>query len=399
MSNTPVVALEIGTSRVRALVGEGREDGYLMITGMGEAPSRGVRKGEIIDFDNALASVEEALKAAEVSSDVSIREVHVALSGSHIQGSISRGTTPIVPADSEILAHHLEHVQESARAVSLGHDRELLHTIQQHYHVDDQPGVINPEGLSGAKLALSMLIIYGVRNRIANVLRVASSAKVEVASHAFSGLCAGLAVATPEQKESGCVVVDLGAGTTDYLVYADRCIAMAGSLGVGGDHITNDLALVLKISNAAAEKLKKLHGVLPPGEQTDQPVTIEASDGFASRTVRLTDVNAIITARLEETLSMVMAQLQKHQLSHVMGAGVLLTGGGARLKNIEPFVSSVMNMPCAIGRPRNVSGLATATEGPEYATSVGLLRFGLTAGESRDPGFSLGKWLGQWIKR
>jgi len=399
MPSNPVVALEIGTAKVRALVGEEREDGYLMITGIGECPSRGVRKGDIVDFENALASVEQALKLAEETSRVSINQVHVVVTGAHIQGSISRGTTPIIPADSEITTDHIEDVLESARAISLGQDRRVLHSIHQQYYVDDQPGVVNPEGMVGAKLSVSMLILHGVRNRILNLLKVASSAHVQTAGCAFAGLCAGLAVLTPEQKESGCVVIDLGAGTTDYLIYADRCIALAGSLGVGGDHITNDLSMVLRIPTAAADKLKIDQGIVAPGENLDQPVTIQPSGGFAGKTVKLADVNAIITARLEETLGMISDQLRRNKLNHVMGAGVVLTGGGAHLKNVQSFVSSVMHMPCTIGRPRNVSGLATATEGPEYATTVGMLRYGIRSGDKEASGLSVRTVLGRLFGR
>lgn len=400
MASEPVVALEIGTARVRALVGEEREDGYLMITGVGECAARGVRKGEITDFDNALACVDTALKAAEKQSQVSIQEVYVALSGSHIQGSISRGTTPLIPADSEITQADIDTVLESARAVSLPPERMVMHSIHQQFFVDDQEGVINPEGMVGAKLSVSMLILHGVRNRILNVLKVAKSAGVEVAESAFGGLSSALAVLTPEQKESGCVVIDLGAGTTDYVVYANRCIAIAGSLGVGGDHITNDLAMVLKIPSRAAEKLKMDLGVCSPEEPVpEKPVTIQPVSGFAGRTVRLHDVNAIIHARLEETLQLILAELERHKLQDVMGAGVILTGGGAHLKNASAFTAAIMNMPCSIGRPRNVSGIATATEGPEYANTVGMLRYGLRNGvrDVRPSGFRdiLGKLFGR----
>lgn len=397
----PVVALEIGTARVRALVGEEREDGYLMITGVAECPARGIRKGEITDFDNALACVEQVLQQVEKQSDVSIQEVHVALTGSHIQGAISRGTTPIIPADTEITQTDMDKVMESARAVSLPPDRMVLHSIHQQFFVDDQEGVINPEGMVGARLAVSMLILHGVRNRIMNVLRVATSAMVQVGSHAFGGLCSALAVLAPEQKESGCVVIDLGAGTTDYVVYANRCIALAGTLGVGGDHITNDLAMVLRVPTVAAEKIKFDVGAPPPGEPPpDQPYLIQPTSGFTGRTVRLHDVSAIIQARVEETLQLIAAELEKHKLLHLMGAGAVLTGGGAHLKNIEQVATSVLNMPSVVGRPRNVSGIATTTEGPEYAVTVGMLRYGLRQIGHQDARSSawrdlLGKFFGK----
>ena len=388
----PVVALEIGTAKVRVLVGEEREDGYLMITGVGECASRGVRKGEITDFDHALNAVEQALKQAEDQSKVSINEVQVALSGSHIQAALTRGTTPIVPPDSEITREHMDAVMESARAVSLPVDRHVLHSIHQQFFVDDQEGVINPEGMVGAKLAVSMLLVHGVRNRIMNVLKVPRSAGVEHVEYAFSGLCAALAVLTAEQKENGCVVIDLGAGTTDYVVYANRSIALAGSLGVGGDHLTNDLAMVLRIPTSEAERLKLEHGVYPPDTAPpDRPVVLPPAGGFPGRSLRLSDINAILHARLDETLGLIYQELDRSRLHNHMGAGVILTGGGAYLKNVDEFAGHVMNMPCTIGRPRNVSGIATTSEGPEYAVAVGLLRYGLRSGGADE---SSGGWRG-----
>lgn len=401
MPQEPVVALEIGTSKVRALVGEEREDGYLMITGVGECPSRGVRKGEITDFDTALVCVEHVLRMAEDASKVSINQLHVVVSGGHIQGTRNAGTIPILPADSEITREDIERVMENARAISLPPERDVLHSIHQQFIVDDQPGVLNPEGLAGARLMVSMLILHGVRNRISNVLRVASSARVDTVGCAFGGLCTALAVLTPEQKENGCVVIDLGGGTTDYVVYAHRAIALAGSLGVGGDHVTNDLAQVLSIPTAAAEKLKMDHGLTPPGRApVDQTLTIPASGGFAGRSARLMDVQAIINTRMEETLGMIRHEMDQYQLQKVMGGGVILTGGGAYMKNILPFTESFMNMPSAIGHPRNVSGIAHATEGPEYAATVGMLRYGLrSAAENNAPAAGLFKKLGQWFGR
>jgi cell division protein FtsA len=377
MASFPVVALEMGTSKVRALVGEEREDGYLMVIGVGEAPSRGVRKGEIMDFENALACAESVLTLAEEQSKVSINYVNMVITGGHIRSVINRGTVPVLEAEGEITEEAIERVSEMARAISLPNDRDVLHTIHQQFYVDDQEGVVNPEGMVGARLTASMLIMHGVRNRVVTFQKLAQSAKVDVDSCAFSGLCAALAVLTPEQKESGCVVLDLGAGTTDYVVYADRCIAAAGCIAVGGDHITNDLAMVLNIPLQQSEKLKIDVGVNADKAAFEQPVIIPPSGGFSGRSVRLRDVYDIIDARLDELLDMIMADIERHGLKKQLGAGVVLTGGGAYMKNVVPYIGDKWHMPCAIGRPKNVSGIAVATEGPEFAATIGMLRYAL----------------------
>ncbi len=377
MALPPVVSLEIGTSKVRALVGEIREDGYIMVTDVGECPSRGVRKGEIIDFDNALACVRAALQEAEDKGRVTINQVNLLLSGGHIQSVVNRGTIPVMGEGGEITPEDIEQAKDTARAISLPPDRDILHTIPQHFFVDDQAGVINPEGMVGARLSVSMLILHGIRNRVHSAMKVVSSAQTEVAHIAFGGLCSALAVLTAEQKESGVVLLDLGGGTTDYVVYADRTIAAAGCIALGGDHVTNDLALGLKVPITRAEKLKIENGsALVDVATRDQHVMVPSAGGFAGRAVRVGDIHTIIHARMSEIVGMIRDEIEGLNLKHQIGGGAVLTGGGAQLNKMEVLTSDILDMPCQIGRPRNVTGLALATEGPEYAAPAGMLRYG-----------------------
>ena len=200
MNLPPIVAVEIGTTKIRTLIGESREDGHLMITGLGECPSRGIRKSEIVDFDNALACVRTSLHMAEENSHVMINQVHLLVSGGHLQSMIHRGSVPVLDRSDEITKEDMEHCMETARAVNLPQDREVLHTICQHYYVDDQDGVLNPEGMEGVKLAVDMLILHGIRSRLRNMVKVIRSVPIDVQDVAFSGLCAALAVLSPEQK-------------------------------------------------------------------------------------------------------------------------------------------------------------------------------------------------------
>ena len=242
------------------LVGEMREDGHVMITGMGERPSVGVRKGEVIDLENAVACTRGALEQAEESSGVTIRQVHLAISGGHIQSIVNRGIAPVLDADGGITQEDIDQVMEVARALNLPPDREILHSICQHFCVDDQEHVIRPEGMAGAKLAVDMLILHGVRSLLRNSVKVVRSIPLDVQDVAFSGLCSALSVLTPEQKKSGALVIDMGAGTTGYLAYAGNVVAAAGALGVGGDHITNDIAIAFGVPLSQAETLKRESG-------------------------------------------------------------------------------------------------------------------------------------------
>ncbi|MDD2237966.1 MAG: cell division protein FtsA, partial [Kiritimatiellae bacterium] len=197
MAPSPIVSLEIGTSKIRALIGEQLEDGQILVTGMGECASRGVRKGEIIHFENALACVKSTLEMAEEQSRVAIHEIHLVVTGGHIQSVINHGNVPV--ESGEISREDIERVMEVGRTLSLPHDRAVLHTINQHFYVDDQPGVIDPVGMEGSKLSVDMRIMHGIRNRVKNAVKLLKSAYVEVADVAFSGLCSALAVLTPEQ--------------------------------------------------------------------------------------------------------------------------------------------------------------------------------------------------------
>lgn len=387
--DTPlIVALDIGTSKVRAVVGELREDDHLFIIGVGETPSRGVRKSEIINFETALSCTRVALHNAEDSGNVTIKQVYLMVSGCHLQSLVHRGSIPVLDG-GEITREHMEHVMEAARNLSLPPEREILHTISQQYFVDDQDGVVNPEGMEGTKLALDMLILHGVRNRLKNIVKLARSVPVDVEDVAFSGICAALAVLSKEDKESGVVVIDLGGGTTNFVAYAGNAIAALGSLAVGGDHITNDLAKGLRIPVRYAERLKEEVGsarieLAARGQKVELP-----HDSVAGRYVRLGDLQMITSLRAEEILTLVKDQLEAKDLVHHLGAGVILTGGGAHLKGITELVEKVFGLPCFLGRPKDFSGLAMSTQGPEYATALGLLRYAVRTGHKAPRGLSL----------
>ena len=376
MGLPPVVALEIGTTRVRAVVGEGQEFGPIVIRGVGECLSRGVRKGEIVHFDNALACVKAVLEMAEEQSQVTINQVHLLVSGGHVQSLVNRGVVPVVGSSGEITQEDVNRATTLAKAVSLPHDREVLHTICQHFFVEGQTGIINPVGMEGQKLGVDMLIIHAIRSRVRNSVRVLKSAHVEVQDVAFSGLCSALAVLTAEQKASGVIVIDLGGGSTSFVAYADECIARAGCFAVGGDHITNDIALGLSIPLAQAERLKLESGnALLDHDVRGTTVSVVAEGGFQGKFVRLVDLDTIVNARIEEILNMVKMALQEDKLLPVAGAGVILTGGGSRLRSITPLAEQVFGVPCRIGEPRDFEGEIAMNQ--DYAAVLGLLRYGV----------------------
>jgi len=240
--------------------------------------------------------------------------------------------------------------------------------------------------MEGAKLAVDMLILHGVRSRIRNSVKVVKSANSEVQDVAFAGLCAALAVLTVPQKEAGAIVIDMGGGTTDYLVYAGRAIAHAGCLAVGGDHVTNDIALGMCLPMTQAEKLKLQYGDLAnPVRVAEKNISLPAEGGFPGTVVKLGDLNTILRVRIEEVLTMIRDELVEQNLLSGVGAGVIITGGASRMKGMVDLVSEIFDLPCHIGIPQNISGLAIVTQGPEYAVPLGMVRYGFKTGQQAKP--------------
>lgn len=386
MAGDVLVSLEIGTRVVRVVVGEFRHDGHLLVTGIGQVPSRGVRKAEIVSFDNAAACVNEALQAAEEQSRTLIRSVYLAISGAHIQCQENRGQTPIIPAGKEIDEEDINEALEAARAVSIPEDRVVIHTIRQKFVVDERSEVLDPRGISGRRLDACVLAIHAEKNRLTDLVRVAQACDVDVADVAFSGLCAALAVMTPEKKESGSLVVDLGAGTTDFLVYADRAIAAAGSIAVGGDHVTNDIAIGLGgLAYSTAEEIKVRYGSAGVTTDYDEVIPVPSTTGVAASAYRR-DLQLIISARLSELFEILRNMLEEWGLLRRLAGGVVLTGGGARMEGVTELCRHIMGLPCRVGLPHEVSGLALAGEAPELATTVGLLKYAYRAQAEVRPG-------------
>lgn len=391
----PVAVLEVGTSEVRVVVAEPREDGLLMITGVGRYPSSGVRKGELVDFENAKICVKKALLEAEENAQVAIQEIFMVVSGDHIKQIINRGSVNVLSPDRVITADEREEVVETARAVSLPHDHEILHSITRKYYIGDETrGVLNPDGMEASRLSLEMLILYCQSNRLRNLYRLAEEAALEVTEVAFGGLCCGLSVLTPQQKEVGAILIDLGAGTSDYVVYSDNEISLAGSLGVGGDHVTNDLAIGLNLSSTQAERLKVKYGAAMVDLSTrGRRIPIPPETGFRAQEVLSRDVNTVIHARMEEVFELVKAQVEREVKKKNFGAGVILTGGGAKMARVQDLATRVFQLPCHIGTPREISGLALPSESPEFASSVGMLKYGVRYGNAEERGPLIGNLL------
>lgn len=393
-SSSIIVGLEIGTSKVCAVVGEMNDDGALNIIGVGQARTRGVRKGEIIDARVVEEDVRHAIVEAEQMADVEIRSVYLGVTGGHIRGFNNRGVHPVVSADREISDEDVLDVVKNAKAINLPQDNTVLHAIRQHFLVDGHDGVTDPVGMLGARLEVDVHVVHGHLNRLQNAIRVVKGMQLEVNEVVFNGLASSLAVLSNEQKELGALVIDIGGGTTDYVVYCGGVIKHTGVLAVGGDHVTNDLAFGLKVPQGRAEQLKIENGsALVDDAVKGQTMNITSELGLPLNTVNLEHLRRIMAMRLEEGFQLIAQDLAPAGLLEYLRAGVFLCGGGARIPEIARLAEQVLELPVTIGKTSSVSGLKSTLDQPEFATAIGLVRFGSFKFRKREVRPTLGQNL------
>jgi cell division protein FtsA len=372
-----IVGLEIGTSKVCAVVGELNAEGALNIVGIGQSRSRGVRKGEIVDARVVEEDVRHAIVEAEQMADVEIRSVYLGVTGGHIRGFNNRGMHPVVSADREITNDDVLDVVKNAKAINLPQDNTVLHAIRQHFFVDGQDGVKDPVGMLGARLEVDVHVVHGHLNRLQNAIRVVKGMQLDVEEVVFNGLASSLAVLSPEQKELGALVIDLGAGTTDYVVYSGGVIKHTGVLAVGGDHVTNDLAFGLKVPQGRADQLKIENGhALMDEALAGQKMNITSDLGLPLNTVNLGHLRRIMSLRLEEIFQLIAQDVAQADLLDYLRSGVFICGGGARIAGITHLAEQVMGLPTTIGKTTCISGLKSTLDQPEFASAIGLVKFG-----------------------
>jgi len=405
-----IVGLEIGTSKVCAVVGESREGGTdpakvgLNIIGLGQARSRGVRKGELVDTQQAEEDVRNAIVEAEQMADVEIRSVYLGVTGGHIRGFNNRGVHPVVSADREITDDDVRDVIKNAKAINLPTENSVVHAIRQHFFVDGQDGVTNPVGMLGSRLEVDMHVVHGNTNRLQNAIRLVKGMQLEVDEIVFNGLASSLALLSNKQKELGALVIDIGGGTTDYVVYTDGVIKHTGVLAVGGDHVSNDLAYGLKVPLSRAEKLKLEHGsALADDAAKGRTVTITNELGLPLKTVNIEHLRRIMSLRLEEIFLLIAQDLDQLGLLDYLRAGVFLCGGGARVPHIAKLAEPILQMPVSLGQTNSVSGLKSALGQPEFVTGIGLAKFGSFKARKREGRPSLTQGikgaLGRFLQR
>jgi cell division protein FtsA len=389
-----LVGLEIGTAKICAMVGEINPSGVLTIIGVGQAHSRGVRKGEISDATAAEEDIRKALADAEMMANVEIRSVYLGVTGSHIRGFNNHGAHHIASADREITGEDVQDVIKIAKAINLPQDHVILHSIRQHFTVDGQTNVIDPERFVGAKLELDMHVIHGNINRVQNPVRVVKGMQLEVEQVVFNGMASSLSLLTSDEKEMGALVIDIGGGTTEYVVHAEGVIKHSGVLALGGDHVSNDLAYGLKVPLGRAEKLKIAEGsALMDDSVKGRTLSLESEVGLPARTINLGHLRRIMGLRLEEIFLLIEEDLSKQGLLDYIRAGLFLSGGGAKIPGIDQLASRILRMPATLGKANALSGLKSALDQPEFATAIGLVKFGALHQHRQTPNSFLPKVL------
>ena len=372
-----VVGLDIGTTKVCAVVGEIADDG-ITILGVGTVPCRGLRKGIVSNIDWTVRSIKDAIESAQTMAGVEIRTVYAGVAGSHIRSQASDGVAAI--AGGEVTRADVERVLEGARAIPVDADRQILHVLPREYIVDAQDGIRDPIGMSGVRLGVKVNLVTAATSCVQNVIRCAERCGLTVADVVLEPLASAEAILSDDEKEIGAAVIDIGGGTTDVLLYVDGGIAHTSVIPVGGNNITNDIAAGLRTPMAEADRLKRLSGcALGRMIGDEEEIEVPGVGGHQPRRCARRVLSDIIEPRAEEIFAVIRKRIEDTGLLEQLSAGAILTGGAVLLEGMPEFAEEILGMPVRIGFPTGVKGITQLVHGPQYATGVGLVKYGAQA--------------------
>jgi cell division protein FtsA len=372
-----VTGLDVGTTKVCALIAEVTADGGLSILGVGECASSGLRRGNLVNLEATVEAVRTALGQAEQVAGTSVRGVYAGVAGDHIRSINSRGVIAISGREGEVTAEDVQRVVEAARAVAIPSSRAILHVIPQEFLVDDQSGIKDPVGMSGVRLEAEVHIITASATAVRNLVKSIERAESKVVELVASPLASAWSVLEEDERRLGVVMLDIGAGTTDVAVYFDDSVYHTAVISMGGAQITNDIAIGLRTPLDAAEQIKVRYGCalasLVGGEES---LEIPGVGGRPVRTVSLQVLAAIIEPRVEEILTLARDEVARLQGADILAAGIVITGGTAGLRGIGELAERVFEMPARVGAPRGAGGIADLAGHTRHATALGLVRYG-----------------------
>jgi cell division protein FtsA len=372
-----IAGLDIGTTKTCAIIAANGPDG-LEIIGIGEAPSTGMRKGGGTDLEETVRSIEAATEKAERMAGVHVSHVYVGVTGDHVASTNNRAVVAVSGDEREVNAADVRRVVDASKIINLAADRQIIHALPRHFTVDGQDGVNDPVGMSGGRLEVDTHIVTGGSTFITNVLKCVHRAGLEPLGIIFEPLASSAATLLPEEKHVGVVLLDIGGGTTDIAVYAGGGVVHTATIPVGGNILTNDIALGLKTTLAEAENLKRTYGSgLAKADENDTVTfSVKTLDGRSTREVSAAQLRSIVVPRILEIFRMAKQNIAEHLSRDQILGEVVITGGGANLHGIETTAADFFGLPVRIGVPSTIAGLTDAVKQPQYATAVGLVLFG-----------------------
>jgi cell division protein FtsA len=391
-----IVGLDIGTSKVVAIVGEITPEGLIEVIGIGSHPSRGLKKGVVVNIESTVHSIQRAIEEAELMAGCQIHSVYAGIAGSHIRSLNSHGIVAI--KDKEVTAGDVERVIDAARAVAIPADQKILHILPQEFLIDNQEGIREPVGMSGVRLEAKVHMVTGAVSAAQNIIKCVRRCGLEVDDIILEQLASSYSALTEDEKELGICMVDIGGGTTDIAVFTEGAIRHTAVIPIAGDQVTNDIAVALRTPTQFAEEIKiKYACALTQMASSDESIEVPSVGDRPPRRLARHTLAEVVEPRYEELLSLVQAELRRSGFEDLVAAGIVLTGGSSKIEGLVELAEEVFHMPVRLGVPQYVTGLVDVVRNPIYATGVGLLLFGHHNRDQRALDARLGKGLrGVW---
>lgn len=373
--NQIIVGLDIGTSKVVAIVGELGSDGSIEVIGLGSHPSRGLKKGVVVNIESTVQSIQRAVEEAELMAGCQIDAVYAGIAGSHIRSLNSHGIVAI--RDKEVMQSDVDRVIDAAQAVAIPADQKVLHIVPQEYLIDSQEGVKEPLGMSGVRLEAKVHLVTCAVNAAQNIEKCVRRCGLEVRDVILEQLASSYAVLTEDEKDLGVCMVDIGGGTTDIAVFTEGAIRHTAVIPIAGDQVTNDIAMALRTPTAHAEEIKiKYACALTQLAGADETIKVPGVGDKQPRSLSRQMLAEVVEPRYDELFTLVQAELRRSGYEDLIAAGIVLTGGSSKIEGVVDLAEEIFHKPVSIGVPRNVNGLSDIVRNPIYATGVGLLIYG-----------------------
>jgi len=393
-----VVGLDVGTSKVVALVGELAADGSVEVIGLGSQPSRGLKKGVVVNIESTVQSIQRAVEEAELMAGCEINAVYAGIAGSHVRSLNSHGVVAI--RDREVVQSDVDHVIEAAKAVAIPADQRILHVLPQEFIIDGQEGIRDPIGMSGVRLEAKVHIVTGADSAAQNIIKCVQRCGLTVEDIVLEQLASSFAVLTDDEKELGVCIVDVGGGTTDIAVFSGGAIRHTAVIPIAGDQVTNDIAVSMRTPTQYAEDIKiryacALSQLANPDESIEVP---SVGDRPARRLARQT-LAEVVEPRYEELFNLIREELRRSGFEEIIAAGIVLTGGSARMEGAIDLAEEIFHVPVRLGIPQQGRGLTDAVRNPIYSTAVGLLLYACANAHSSSGGGPRAKSVGGTMAR